>query len=96
MGCFIFIFALLSPRLAIILTWIFTGVLGRAYDGWVLPTLGFFLLPWTPVKSQVAMIATRGEISAKRRMKQPTGSNPAGQITAWLGCAHELSRAARR
>ncbi len=47
MGCFILVFALLSPRLAIIATWIFTGVLGRAYEGWLLPVIGFFLLPWT-------------------------------------------------
>ena len=47
MGCFILVFALLSPRLAIIATWLFTGVLGRAYEGWLLPFIGFFLLPWT-------------------------------------------------
>jgi hypothetical protein len=47
MGCFIFLFALLSPRLAIILTWLFSNVLERAYDGWVVPVLGFLFLPWT-------------------------------------------------
>jgi len=46
MGC-IAIFALISPRLALFLTWIFTDVLGRAYDSWIIPVLGFFLLPWT-------------------------------------------------
>ena len=47
MGCFVLLFALISPRLAIILTWLFSGVLERAYDGWLVPVLGFFLLPWT-------------------------------------------------
>jgi hypothetical protein len=47
MGCFIFLFALISARLAIILTWLFTNVLEKAYDGWVVPVLGFLLLPWT-------------------------------------------------
>ena len=47
MGCLVLIFALVSARLAIIVTWLFTGVLGRAYDEWWLPVLGFFLLPWT-------------------------------------------------
>jgi hypothetical protein len=28
-------------------TWLFSGVLERAYDGWLVPVLGFFLLPWT-------------------------------------------------
>ena len=27
--------------------WIFDDILGRVYDGWIVPTLGFFLLPWT-------------------------------------------------
>ena len=47
MGCFIFLFALISPRLAIILTWLFSGVMERAYDGWIVPILGFLFLPWT-------------------------------------------------
>ena len=47
MGCFVVLFALISPRLAILFTWIFSNVLGRAYDDWWLPVLGFFLLPWT-------------------------------------------------
>ena len=47
MGCFVLLFALISPRLAIIATWLLSNVLERAYDGWVVPVIGFFLLPWT-------------------------------------------------
>ena len=47
MGCFILLFALLSPRLALVATWLFTNLLDRAFDSWVVPLLGFFLLPWT-------------------------------------------------
>jgi hypothetical protein len=47
MGCFVFLFALISPRLAIIATWLFSGVLERAYDSWLVPVIGFFILPWT-------------------------------------------------
>jgi hypothetical protein len=47
MGCFVLLFALISPRLALVATWLFSGVLERAYDGWLVPVLGFFLLPWT-------------------------------------------------
>ena len=47
MGCFVFLFALISPRLALFIVWLFTNWLGRAYDSWILPVLGFFLLPWT-------------------------------------------------
>jgi len=27
--------------------WLFSNWLDRAYDDWVVPLLGFFLLPWT-------------------------------------------------
>ena len=47
MGCFIALFALISPRLALFLLWIFSDVLSRAFDSWIVPLLGFFLLPWT-------------------------------------------------
>ena len=47
MGCLLALLALISPRLAIILLWLFSDVLSRALDGWLLPFLGFFLLPWT-------------------------------------------------
>jgi hypothetical protein len=39
--------ALISPRLALFAIWVFSGILGRAFDSWLLPILGFFLLPWT-------------------------------------------------
>ena len=47
MGCFVVLFALVSPRLALIFVWIFSDMLSKAYDSWIVPFLGFFLLPWT-------------------------------------------------
>ena len=47
MGCFLALLALISPRLVLFLLWIFDDLLGKAFDSWVLPFLGFFLLPWT-------------------------------------------------
>jgi hypothetical protein len=47
MPCLAAILALISPRLAIVFIWIFSDILGRAYDSWFLPVLGFFILPWT-------------------------------------------------
>ena len=47
MGCFVVLFALISPRLALVFTWLFSNVLDRAYDSFWVPLLGFFLLPWT-------------------------------------------------
>jgi len=47
MGCLVVLFALISPRLAIFLLFLFSDLLSRAFDSWLLPFLGFFLLPWT-------------------------------------------------
>ena len=47
MACFAALFALISPRLALFFIWIFSDILSRAYDSWIIPVLGFFLLPWT-------------------------------------------------
>ena len=47
MPCLAVILAVISPRLALFVMWLFSGILGRAFDSWLLPVLGFFLLPWT-------------------------------------------------
>jgi CDP-diglyceride synthetase len=46
-GCLLALLALLSPRLALFALWIFGDLLSRAFDSWIVPLLGFFLLPWT-------------------------------------------------
>jgi hypothetical protein len=47
MGCLIVLFALISPRLALIFLALFSDILSRAFDSWLLPLIGFFVLPWT-------------------------------------------------
>jgi hypothetical protein len=47
MACLVFLVALISPRLALFFIWIFSDLLSDAFDSWVLPLLGFFVLPWT-------------------------------------------------
>jgi hypothetical protein len=51
MGCTC-LFALLAaaaPRLALVLLWLFTGLIGRAFDSFIIPLLGFIFLPLTTV-----------------------------------------------
>jgi large-conductance mechanosensitive channel len=45
--CFLALLAILSPRLALIIAAIFSDILSRAYDSWIVPLIGFFVLPWT-------------------------------------------------
>ena len=54
MPCLVALLALISPRLALFALWLFSDALSRAYDSWLLPLLGFFLLPWTTL-AYVAM-----------------------------------------
>lgn len=47
MGCLLLLLALISPRLALFGIGIFTNLLSRAFESWLVPLVGFFLLPWT-------------------------------------------------
>jgi len=47
MACLVVLLALISPRLALFALWLFSDVLGDAFDSWIVPLLGFFVLPWT-------------------------------------------------
>jgi hypothetical protein len=46
MGCLFAILAALSPRLALILVWIFTNLVDRAFDTFIVPLLGLLFLPF--------------------------------------------------
>ncbi|MGI9557306.1 MAG: hypothetical protein ACR2N5_05115 [Solirubrobacterales bacterium] len=54
---------LLSPRLGILALWIFTDVLSDAYGSWVVPFIGFFILPWTTLAYAVMWFAGSDGVS---------------------------------
>jgi hypothetical protein len=45
--CLVILVALISPRLALFAVFVFSSLLSRAFDSWLVPLLGFFLLPWS-------------------------------------------------
>jgi hypothetical protein len=47
MGCLFALLAAISPRLALLLVWIFTDLVDRAFTGFLLPLVGLILLPFT-------------------------------------------------
>jgi CDP-diglyceride synthetase len=47
MGCLLALVAAISPRVALVLVWIFTNLVDRAFEGFLLPLLGLLLLPFT-------------------------------------------------
>ena len=60
MCCIVLVLALVGPRLALVLMWLFSDYLSRAYNGFVLPFLGFLFLPWTTIAYAIAQNAFGG------------------------------------
>jgi hypothetical protein len=54
------VLGLITPRLVMVALWLFTDYLSRAYDGWLLPLLGFFLLPTTTLTYAIAQNSMDG------------------------------------
>ena len=46
-GCFVVLLGSAFPRLALIITWIFTDRVDIAFDSWLLPLAGLIFLPYT-------------------------------------------------
>jgi hypothetical protein len=63
MGCLLALLALISPRLALFALWLFSDLLSRSFESWILPLLGFFLLPWTTLAYAVMWSIGTNEVS---------------------------------
>ncbi len=62
MPCMLTILVLAFPRVALVLLFLFTNYLSRAYHGLLVPLLGFFFLP-------VTTIAYAWLVNSHRRME---------------------------
>jgi hypothetical protein len=47
MGCLLVLLMLLSARIALVVMWLFTNLVDRAFDTFLVPFLGVIFLPWT-------------------------------------------------
>jgi len=54
MGCLVLLLSFITPRFVVLVLWIFTDYLTRAYGSWFWPTLGFFVAPTTTIAYAVA------------------------------------------
>lgn len=61
MPCLVGLLALVFPRLVLVLIWLFSDYLGRAYDTVLWPALGFLFLPLTTLAYAFA-INTNGAV----------------------------------
>jgi hypothetical protein len=58
MGCLLLLLASFAPRVVLVLLWIFSNLVDRAFSGFLIPLLGliffpyttlFYVLSWSPV-----------------------------------------------
>lgn len=56
MGCLLLVLVIISPRLAMLLLWLVTDWVDRAFNGWLIPVLGIIFLPWTTVLYTVGYV----------------------------------------
>jgi hypothetical protein len=52
--CVFILLAFFTPRIVLFVLWLFTNYLSRAFDGFVLPFLGFLFLPATTLAYSIA------------------------------------------
>jgi hypothetical protein len=63
MPCLLIIVALLLPRLAMFLIWLFSDWFSRAYETAIWPLLGFFFMPYTTLAYMAAMLNNNHQIN---------------------------------
>jgi hypothetical protein len=56
MGCLFAVVAGFFPRIALVIVWIATDYVDRAFDGWILPLLGLIFLPLTTLVYALAWV----------------------------------------
>ena len=63
-GCFVLMIGAFAPRLALALMALFNDEITRAFDGsWVMPLIGWFLLPYTTLVYVLISWGTVGGVS---------------------------------
>lgn len=63
MPCFVVVIALFLPRLTMFFIWLLTNWFGRAFDSWIWPLIGFFLMPYTTLAYMGAMLNNNHQVS---------------------------------
>jgi hypothetical protein len=60
MGCLVLLLAVAVPRFVMVVLWIFSDYLSRAYGTWIWPLIGFFVLPTTTLAYAIAQNSFAG------------------------------------
>ena len=63
MSCLLIGIALLVPRIVLFFIWLLTHWIKAAFDGWLLPLLGFLLMPYTTLAYMATMLNNNHAVS---------------------------------
>lgn len=63
MGCLLVLLALMLPRVAMIVIFLFTPWFEEAFSFWVWPVLGFLFLPYTTLAYTAAVLNSAGPMN---------------------------------
>jgi hypothetical protein len=63
MGCLFALLAGFAPRIALILVWIFTNLVDRAYTGFLIPLLGLIFFPYATLFYVLAYHPATGTVT---------------------------------
>ncbi|MFA6242735.1 MAG: hypothetical protein WC655_17485 [Candidatus Hydrogenedentales bacterium] len=59
MPCLVILLALIVPRVTLVFMWL-TGYSGRAFESWLWPLAGFFVMPYTTCAYAIGMNSAGG------------------------------------
>ena len=85
MPCLIALFALIGPRVALVVTWLTSNMISRAIDSWVVAVLGFLFLPWTTLAYVVFYDVGRRPRGASASSGSSSGSPSSLDIGGYVG-----------
>ena len=63
MGCLLALLAGFAPRLVLVLIWIFSNLVDRAFNGFVIPLLGLIFFPYATLFYVIAYSPVLGGLS---------------------------------
>jgi hypothetical protein len=63
MGCLLALLAGFAPRVVLVLIWIFSNLVDRAFDGFLIPLLGLIFFPYATLFYVIAYSPVGGGLS---------------------------------
>jgi hypothetical protein len=70
MGCLFALLAGFAPRLALVIVWIFTNLVDRAFSGFLIPLLGLIVFPYATLFYVLAYSPVTGVSGSRLHLRR--------------------------